>query len=359
MNHKKTICWTGNPQLQADGYSYASRKIQEHLNSQGIEVRSPESFVSELQYVEKSVNVTMNDGFFTTQLFQDRANVVVNNCLPSSYTFSGDYNVGFTYWETDKIPSMWIDSIQRCDEIWTTSKWAKDVFEQTAGASNVKNFNLGIDSDAFPVNRSDIYGGTFVFLHVGGPSRRKNSQMAVDAFLRLFGGNPGFHLILKTVGPSDARIMKNGEVFSNAGNNPQISVIDWKMSDKELGKLMSTVHCMVYPTMGEGWGMIPFQSIAVGTPTICTNATACTEFAHLSVPLDYKWSSDNTFGIYKEGRWAQPDFDDLCDKMLYIYNNYHSVKQKTLEGADFIHNNYSWESVSKEYGDRLCQILNQ
>lgn len=358
MNQTKRICWTGNNSLRADGYSYASYKLQDSIHKvSGLCIYPPDCFGSHI--VEKSVNVTYEQGFFVTTLMADRADVIVNNCLPSSYSFTGDYNVGFTYWETDTIPNMWLDKVKACDEIWTTSLWAKQVFQETADVWNVHNFKLGIDPKSFPINTSNIYGGTFVFLHVGSPSRRKNSQMAVDAFLKTFGGKNGFHLILKSIGPSDARIIKDNEVFSKASEHPQISVIDWEMSDQELGQLMSSVHCMIYPTMGEGWGMIPFQSIAVGTPTICTNATACTEFAHLSVPLDYKWSSENTFGIYRGGKWADPDFDDLCDKMFYVYNNYHTVKEKTLAGAKYIHENYSWDTVAKEYGDRLCQILNQ
>jgi len=104
--------------------------------------------------------------------------------------------------------------------------------------------------------------------------------------------------------------------------------------------------------------MIPFNAIACGTPTICTNATACTEYAELSVPLDFEWSKEGTTGIYNTGgKWAKPSIDDLVDKMHYVVNNYDDIKQHTLQGAIIIHKEYSWHNVVKEYGDRLWKIL--
>ena len=103
--------------------------------------------------------------------------------------------------------------------------------------------------------------------------------------------------------------------------------------------------------------MLPIQGIAKGIPTICTNATACTEFAELSIPLNFKWGTKNMFGIYDGcGDWAEPDFDDLCDKMLYVVNNYDEAAKKTFDGAQWVHQNLTWDKVSEEYKERLCQI---
>ena len=135
-----------------------------------------------------------------------------------------------------------------------------------------------------------------------------------------------------------------------------IEVIDYYLNDKELADLFGKSHCMVYPTRGEGWGMAPFQAIATGLPTICTNRTACSEFAHLSVPLDADMTSENQFGIYENGLWANPKIDDVCDRMLYVINNYDSVLEKTKNGSNYIYNNYSWDSVVLSYQQRLMEL---
>jgi glycosyltransferase involved in cell wall biosynthesis len=120
------------------------------------------------------------------------------------------------------------------------------------------------------------------------------------------------------------------------------------------------VDCLIYPTSGEGWGILPYQAIAKGIPTICTNATSCTEYAEMSVPLDYKWSNYNMSGIYEDtGTWAEPDFDDLCDKMLYVVNNYDEIAKKTYDNATAQFETMTWDWAAKGYYNRLCQILNQ
>jgi len=74
--------------------------------------------------------------------------------------------------------------------------------------------------------------------------------------------------------------------------------------------------------------------------------------------LDYKWSKFNMSGVYEgAGEWAEPNFDDLCDKMLYVIKNYDDVLNKTLKGAKYINENMTWDKVTKDYIDRLCQIL--
>jgi glycosyltransferase involved in cell wall biosynthesis len=123
--------------------------------------------------------------------------------------------------------------------------------------------------------------------------------------------------------------------------------------------LYNSVDCVLYPTSGEGWGLLPFQSIAAGIPTICTNATGCTEYAELSVPLDYKWSKINMSGIYENaGEWAEPSFDDLCDKMLYVTKNYDKVAEHTYKGSLEIAKKFTWQKVIEKYKRRLCRILN-
>jgi hypothetical protein len=100
------------------------------------------------------------------------------------------------------------------------------------------------------------------------------------------------------------------------------------------------------------------KAIAKGIPTICTNFSACEEFAEMSVPLGYSLSDYKMSGIYENaGYWAKPDYDDLCDKMLYVTKHYEEVSEKTYSSAVYINENMTWQKVAKGYADRLCQIL--
>jgi len=198
----------------------------------------------------------------------------------------------------------------------------------------VFNFKLGVDKNLYSPSLKKYPHRPFTFLSIGSPSIRKNSQIAVNAFLKLFGERDDVHLLYKSVDSPDARIFKNGE--------------------------MKSVYNQPYPTSGEGWGLLPYQSLAKAIPTICTNATACTEYAELSVALDYKMGTANMNGIYEgHGQWAEPNFQDLCDKMLYVISSYEEVSAKTYQNVVKVYDEMIWESAVKDYGNRICQILKE
>lgn len=341
----------------SDGYGYSSFKIREALTNSGLEIIDTANVqILDRKTVSKKLYISIESGMHLEPEMQYDG-ILVNNSLPDQYVFDAQYVIGFTYWETDKLPTRWLSNMDRCDELWTTSKWVAEVFKKQFPNKIIKDFSLGIDTSIFNIYDKYKSEDPFYFMHIGSPSSRKNTQVAVDAFRKVFDGDPRFRMIIKSIGPPDARNIVDGNKIGSLYSLKNFDVIDSNMSIDELNVLYERSHCLVYPTSGEGWGMIPFQAIAKGIPTICTNATACSEFAHLSVPLDYKLSSNNTYGIYRGGRWAEPDFDDLCDKMYYVANNYQEVREKTLEGAKIIHNNYSWDLVSSKYKERLCQIL--
>jgi glycosyltransferase involved in cell wall biosynthesis len=347
------IYWRKLASNLADGYTYASDNISSRLKD--IEVLNLED-ISLSDHSVKSVSVDINSGIkFIPEPASSK--ILINNCLPCDYSYNGDYIVGFSYWETTKLPLDWVYSMNKCDEIWTTSSWAKECFINSGVEVPVYSFNLGVNTEVFHprVTMKKDYN-KFTFLHIGSPSTRKNTQLVVDAFFKLFHGNDYYRLIIKSRGEPDARNIVNGVNYGSLYSAEQVEIIDHYLTDEELAELISSSDCFLYPTMGEGWGMSPFQAIACGIPTICTNETACSEFAHLSVPLNAPLSNENQSGIYCNGEWATPKIDDLCDKMLYVINNYSEVLEKTMHSSNFIKDNYSWDSVVSDYRERILNI---
>ena len=345
--------WRALANLKADGYSYASEQLSSRLRDMGA-LSLDDFYNSNIKSLTFS-----DDGQMILIPNKDSSDILINNCLPPEYSFDAEYVVGFTYWETTRLPPKWVNYMNRCDEVWTTSRWARQVFIDSGVKSPVFNFNLGIDTEAFQYNRApQTPQKPFTLIHVGSPSTRKNTQLVVDAFHKLFNYSSDYKLIIKSNGPPDARHIIDGHNFGSLYNKKNIEIIDYYITDSELASLFARADCMVYPTRGEGWGMAPFQAIATGLPTICSNATSCTEFAHLSVPLEAEYVDTNQFGIYQTGQWADPKIDDVCDKILYVINNYEKVSEDTRRGSDFIHENYSWDTVVLGFYQRIMEIMN-
>lgn len=345
--------WSENGSSRpSEGYGVASKNIVEQLLKKGVNIDAPRAASS-----PDLGDISAMIGYFDRSAV--KADFIINHSLPDVYRKAKKYSVGFSYWETSRLRQDWVANMNEMDEIWTVSRWAKKVFIDSGVSVPVKSFKLGVNNDLYyPKLRKRK--NSFVFLSIGSPSSRKNSQLAVDAFIKLFGDSEGFRMIYKSNGHPDARIFDKAGNINHLSSNHRIDVIDREVSEIELANIYEKVDCILYPTSGEGWGILPMQGIAKGIPTICTNATACTEFAHLSVPLDFEWSTEKMNGIYNgAGEWAKPNFDDLCDKMLYVVNNYDEVAKHTYQGAEYIEKNLTWDKVTIPIAERICQILNQ
>lgn len=179
--------------------------------------------------------------------------------------------------------------------------------------------------------------------------------MVVDAFLELYDGNNDFKLILKYNNFCLAEVYMNGKLVP-ATQHPQIVSIGYDLSTEDLVALYHKCHCMVYPTMGEGFGMIPFETIATGMPTIVTNETGCKDFAHYSVPLEASYgdaSWNNNFYGEDTGQWAYPDLDVLIDLMKNVVEHYDDFKKYTIKSARIIHKEQSWDAVADKVIERF------
>jgi glycosyltransferase involved in cell wall biosynthesis len=262
------------------------------------------------------------------------------------------YSVGYTPWESSVLPEGWKGPMDEQDEIWTPSKYCQEVFANYDIEAKVVPH--GIDPEIYSINER-ILNKPFVFYHAGSPTERKGSQLVVDAFIDLFEGNSDVILLLKSSGPTNARWRdKKGHYHGNAAKHPQIQVVEFGVEVEDMARLYHRAHCFVYPSNGEGFGLIPFQAIATGMPTILTDATALSDFAHLGIPL--KSTPEEGYGIHK-GMWAAPDKDHLRELMLKVYENWEEENKKAVQNARILHATQTWDHVAKQVVDILGDHL--
>jgi len=165
--------------------------------------------------------------------------------------------------------------------------------------------------------------------------------------LDLFDDNDDYQLILKTSN-DPTPWMKEYE------GHPQITFLHGFIPKDALISLYEHSHCMVYPTTGEGFGLIPFQAIATGMPTICTNLTGCADFADLSMPLNADWIDASEqeledFNLVGTGaQVADPSYDHLLTLMKDVTTDYYQHKSKTMRGARVLHKYQSWDDIADE-----------
>jgi len=297
-----------------------------------------------------------NAGINTIKALQEKQTAVfynreeldyhINFCNPHYYQLRNKYKIGYTPWESTKVPKAWLYNMSQCDEVWTTSNFVKDVYIQNNVNANIHVIPHGVSSDWEIFERE--LTGKFNFLHVGGDSKRKNAQLVVDAFLELYDGDLDYQLILKYNNYCHAEVYINDSLVP-AINHPQIMGIPAILEIHDLVRLYHKCHCLVYPTSGEGFGLIPLEAMATGLPTIITNATGCIDYAQLGIPISATMiKADWHDHVYNDdtGYWASPNFDELLNAMRNVANEYQEISNFALRSARTIHSEWSWGAVA-------------
>lgn len=322
----KHLSWYSSPTGAMMGYGYASLCLIEALQRQKVRV----DFLSEKAPVHIS--------FIQPEWYQTPKQT--------------QYKVGYTPWESTVIPLHWKEYMDFEDEIWTTSSFCQEIFANYDIESKVVPH--GVDPEVFFINERTL-GDQFIFYHAGSPTERKGGQLVVDAFVELFDDRDDVRLLMKSTGPTNARWTdKHGNYHGNAGNHPRIDVVEFDLTVEDMAKLYHRTNCFVYPSSGEGFGLLPFQAIATGMPTILTNATGMTDFSNLAIPLN--WTEDDGVGIHL-GKWAKPDYKHLKELMLHVVDNWEEENKKAVQNARILHGSKTWDHVAMQVVDILGDKL--
>jgi hypothetical protein len=283
-----------------------------------------------------------------------KAPVQLNFSQPDYFKLhKNQYQISYTPWESTVIPKKWCNSLSLVDEIWTTSDWCANVFEDN-GYKNVRVFPHGIDPIWQPRRRRN--DGVIKFLHVGEPAPRKAGQLAVDAFAKLFGNDPRYSLTLKVFKHNTTRIYNN-YIDKNILGLPNvlynnIYIIDKDMTTEELVKLYHDHDVLIYPSYGEGFGFIPLQALATGMPTICT-----ADWAHYKKylgPLKLKSELiDSPWPFPHEGKVYEPNYQHLLELMRDVSINFNAYSGYYYAQSTEIHKEYNWNQLTNNAFDHI------
>ena len=127
----------------------------------------------------------------------DSADVNIVNMIPplfERYRLPGARNIGYTTFESDRIPAAWVGQCNQMDAIWVQAEWVRDVF--AASGVVVPISVVGVDAIQRPAHPPA--DGPFRLLSVFQWSARKNPVNLIRAYCAAFDGNKDTVLTLKT-----------------------------------------------------------------------------------------------------------------------------------------------------------------
>lgn len=266
--------------------------------------------------------------------------------------FSGPV-LAATMFESTVLPQGWVQVLNECKAVSVPAQFLVKVFKANGVHVPVKCIPIGVSENFQYVKRP--YRKPFTFLAIGDRGIRKGWDVAVQAFLKAFGNNPDFRLIIKT------REGEMGEI--SRFTNPTIEILRADYTEQQLMELYERCDAMVFPTRGDGFGLPPREFARTGGPVIATNwGGTADDLPGWGFPLRYQlvkaWAGHPTMdGL---GKWAEPDVEHLTQQMQYVasekrwelWANPHRtptrmvMEAQSVRVAQKIRKLYTWENFA-------------
>lgn len=260
---------------------------------------------------------------------------------PEYYYFIGEnsYKIGYTAWESTELKKDWDKHLKKIDELWVPNKFCKEVFSNHFNGP-IYVFPHGVDSTFSIKKRED--DGKIKFLHVGFPSLRKNAHDVIESFLDVYRGREDVTLTIKAYENCDVPGL----------DEPNINVIAKTTSYAELVEIMHEHDVLLYPSWGEGFGLIPLQALATGMPVVVTNGWCDYDYfaPDLIVRSELRL---NPWQNVHPGKMFKPDMEHFKELMKYCEENIEMLRERHFHTARDVHEEWSWERVVKEHFDSV------
>lgn len=291
-----------------NGYGYATDRMLSSLRELGYEVSTNDK--------------TADVGFWFDQ--------------PQHWKWpKNQYRIGYHPWESTQLQKGWLKKMNQCDEVWTPSPVVADWYLQNGVKRPIFVYEHGVDSQNWTPVKREVHG-PFKFLHVGGDAVRKGADIALDAFRIVQGNNKDVELTLK--------MNNKGWHINRYGS---VTVLTDMMSLERLVRLYHRHHAFVYPSWGEGFGLLPLQAMSTAMPTISTAAWApYKRFLDPMLSVSSELSPSPWEFIHPGCMW-KPNFEEVVENMRYVMNNYEQCLEYAALTREFAVRYYDWNRLTK------------
>ncbi len=262
-------------------------------------------------------------------------------------------NILLTMFEGTPLPPEFGEAFSMVDGILTPSRFCRDLFASVARGKPIGLTGLGFDRDVFTYERRSLNPeGPFKFLFCGAPNGRKGFPQVLLAWKWCgFMRSEVFQLTLKTT----------TEVDEEQVNLKNVHFDSSYYSVDKLADLYRSHHCLVAPTHGEGWGLIPMEALATGMPVVSTKYSGVLDFLNEG----NAWFTPHTFQFVKQRtddgrdtpfRAAVADHGSLGRTMIEVVKKYDLALKKAQRGSIEVHNRFGWEAVAKRFIDTIKRM---
>jgi glycosyltransferase involved in cell wall biosynthesis len=311
--------------------------------------------------------------------------IVIQQTTPNEMEpTAGKFNVGVFCWETDKIPDIWVQHLNRMDLVLVPCSVNLDAVRKSGVIVPVEKVHYATDVEKYKKGAKPyILPGMdthFKFLSIFQFSKKKAFDALLKAYLTEFNADDDVCLMVKTYfGPKDtqehfnkiAGLIQAMKELLRLKSYPKIHLIHGLMSHEDIDRLYATGDCYVLPSRGEGWGVPHLDALGHGLQAIATKGTGPEEFinpacgwlveSHDSPVLDMPHPFD--FLYTGKENWKEPHVGHLKSCMRESYGLWSAretskVWKLTCESAATRVNDFSHEKIGPELRDVILKYYN-
>ncbi len=353
--------------LNGTGYGASARDyIISLLRSRDFDVNirpiagsPPRPATSDKQFSELSLHIGKN---------RSENDISILHCTPliASNFQKASKKIGFAIYETYEPPSEWITYLNKNDAIIVPSQFNYEIFAHAGIKKPIFKIPHCFDKnlynrDTTPINKYD----KFTFMFAGSWRQRKGYESLLEAWINTFDNGSGVQLVIKTDKGSQAeKYIENTckTMGKKRGKIASIIVDDKIVNEVEFAGLLKSAHCLVAPSLGEGFLLPGLQCMAMGVPIITTKFSGVLEYANegnsfLIEPDGFVLKSclDN-ITQFKNRKWAFISASKISKSLKYAFENYDELKNKAKIGYNEVHEKYVYEKTAGLFKQMIGEV---
>jgi glycosyltransferase involved in cell wall biosynthesis len=360
--------------FNSSGYSDAARNYVMALSHQGLGVE-----VVPLNFEKfKSDHGKVGQWVKNMVCHNPTADIQIVHTVPEVFEQFMDmnkYTIGYTAWETDRMPGKWVEKINQLDEVWVPSKYNYEVFKNSGIDIPINiiphTFNRKVfEEETASVSIEGVSSNDYIFYSIFQWIERKAPVSLLKAYLSEFTGNENVCLVLKTYlfNPTDTgerdkikQVIGDIKMKLRMSNYPKILLVTDILTKPQIHAIHKSCDCCLSFHRSEGFGLVPAEAMMAGNPVIATDYSGTTDFVtpRTGFPIDYQLTP--VYGMPWEAYtgdmvWADIDIMDARKKMRWVFENRNQARGTGVMGKQFIDEHLSWDTIGQLMKNRLEEI---
>jgi glycosyltransferase involved in cell wall biosynthesis len=286
--------------------------------------------------------------------------------LRESWIRKSDRFLCFTMWESTVVSPEVIENLKNFDGLIVPSDWCAEIFKANGYAGPIYVAPLGINPDRWQPIRRDHLRVPFRILWQGTAIRdRKGCLETIRAFNEL--NLPGTQLYLKSM-PAytsfnfDTRFsMKDIQsALDLAGVNDKanrifVRNISRTLSREDMYALLLDCDLSVYPSRGEGFGLIPLEHMSTGLPLVLANNSGMKMYANPDYMKLLSYEERCSSQGPETGVDYEANHEEIKEAILWAYHNRCDASNMGIDAAEWVLENWSYANTAK----RLVEIAEE